>query len=457
MTLIFRRTIAAALTCLLLSANTNAAAPASSKRMDEIASYYVGTRQFSGAVLVARGDTVLFSKGYEFANLEWRIPNTTTTKFRIGSVTKQFTAAAVLLLEERGKLKVGDLVKTYYPEAPFAWYNITLAQLLSHTAGIPNYTDQPGIAQLSARHVAPNEILDTVRDLPLDFWPGTQMRYSNTGYVLLGMAIEKASGMSYEKFLQENFWTPLGMKDTGYDERAKLIPQRASGYEPGPAGPVNSFYQDMSVPFSAGALYSTVGDLLIWERALFGKKVLSDVSLQKMTTPGKGEYGFGLGIGTQAGHKVIQHGGGISGFNSKLAYYPDEQVVVVALSNMSGGADEVAGKLGALAVGETVTLPSERQSVAVPKSVLEQYVGTYQIAPAFSIWFTIDGAQLVSQATGQPKFPLVAESDTVFYPIAFEAKIEFQKDASGKVIGLSLRQNGRTSIAPRISDSSPPQ
>lgn len=450
------RMIALALTSLLLSANTYAAAPATAERMDQIARYYV-TRQFSGAVLVARGDKVLFSKGYEFANLEWRIPNTTATKFRIGSVTKQFTAAAVLLLEERGRLKVDDLVKTYFPEAPVTWGNITLAQLLSHTAGIPNYTDRPDMMQFSARHMTPTEIVNTVRDRPLDFVPGAQMRYSNTGYVLLGIVIEKASGMTYEKFLQENFWTPLGMKETGYDESAKVIPQRASGYAPGPAGPVNSYYVDMSTPFSAGALYSTVGDLLIWERALFGKRVLSDASLQKMTTPNKNDYGFGLSISTQAGRKVITHSGGISGFNSNLTYYPDEQVVVVVLSNMSGGADEVAAKLGALALGEVVTLPSERKPVAVPKGVLEKYVGTYQLGPAFNIWFTVDGVQLFSQATGQPKFPLVAESDTVFYPLAFEARLEFQKDSSGKVISVTLDQGGHTAVAPRTSDSIPPQ
>lgn len=451
------RLITAAIAYLLLSANTLAAAPASPERMDEVARYFVENKQFSGAVLVARGDKVLFSKAYEFANLEWRVSNTTTTKFRIASVTKQFTAAAVLLLEERGKLKIDHLIKTYFPEAPVIWGNITLAQLLSHTSGISNYTDGTDMVKFSARQMTPAEIVDTVRDRPLDFLPGERMRYSNTGYVLLGIAIEKASGMSYEKFLQENFWTPLGMKDTGYDHHATIIPKRASGYELGPQGPRNSHYTNMSTPFSAGALYSTVGDLLIWERALFGKKVLSEASLNKMTTPGKGDYGFGLFISSRTGHKIIQHSGGISGFNSNLAYYPDEQVVVVALSNISGGADEVARKLGQLALGEMVKLPSERKSVVVPKAVLEKYVGTYQMWPGFDIWFRVDGAQLVSQATGQPRFPLGAESDTEFYTTAFESELEFQKGASGKVVSVTIQQNGRTVVAPRISDSIPPQ
>jgi CubicO group peptidase (beta-lactamase class C family) len=450
------RLIAAALTCLLLSKTLLAAPPASPERMDQVVKYYVGANRFSGAALVARGDKVLFSKAYEFANLEWRIPNTTTTKFRIGSVTKQFTAAAVLLLEERGKLKTDDLIKTYFPEAPDAWKNITLAQLLSHTSGVPNYTDTKEIVKLSAQQMTPTEIVNTVRDRPLDFPPGEQMRYSNTGYVLLGIAIEKASGTTYEKFLQENIWTPLGMKDSGYDKHATIIPQRASGYAQGPEGLQHSFYTDMSTPFSAGALYSTVGDLLIWQRALFGKKVLSEASLNKMTTPVKGDYGYGLFIHKAGDRRVIEHGGGISGFNSHLSYIPDEQIVVIALSNMSGGAGEVGGKLSSLALGEVVTLPSERKSVAVSKAVLESYVGTYQIGPNFNIWFTLDGTQLVSQATGQPKFPMNAESDNVFYPIAFEAQLEFAKEASGKVTRVTIKQNGQTIVAPRISDTAPP-
>lgn len=450
------RMFTAALIYLLVSANTYAAAPASPERMDEVVKYYVGTQRFSGAVLVARGDKALFSKAYEFANLEWRIPNTTTTKFRIGSVTKQFTAAAALLLEERGKLKTDDLIKTYFPEAPVAWQRVTLAQLLSHTSGIPNYTETNDIVQLSARQMTPTEIVNTVRDRPLDFLPGERMRYSNTGYVLLGIAIEKASSMSYERFLQDNFWTPLGMKDSGYDKHATIIPQRASGYARGPEGLQNSFYTDMSTPFSAGALYSTVGDLLTWQRALFGKKVISDASLRKMTTPVKDNYGFGFFIHDAGSHKVIEHGGGISGFNSHLTYFPDEQIVVVALSNVSGGAHEVAMKLSSLALGEVVTLPSERKSVAVPKAVLEKYVGTYRIAPNFDIWFTIDGTQLISQASRQPRFPLNAESESVFYTTAFESELEFQKDASGKVVSVTLRQNGGTVVAPRTSDSVPP-
>ena len=171
--------------------------------MDQIVQYWVDNHQFMGAVLVARGDKILFKKAYGSANLEWNIPNTTTTRFRIASVTKQFTAAAILLLEERGKLKLEDPIKKYYPEAPAAWDKIALLNLLQHTSGIANYTEEPDMGSWMTQPNTPAGLVKRVRDKPLQFEPGAEMRYSNTGYVLLGIAIEKASGMSYAAFLKK--------------------------------------------------------------------------------------------------------------------------------------------------------------------------------------------------------------------------------------------------------------
>ncbi len=291
------RAILACTACLFVLAPAYpAAAPAdgSAGRMDQIVQYWVDDHQFMGAVLVARGDKILFKKAYGSANLEWSIPNTTTTRFRIASVTKQFTAAAILLLEERGKLRIEDPIKKYYPDAPAAWDKISLVNLLQHTSGIANYTDEPDMGSWMTQPNTPAELVKRVRDKPLQFEPGAEMRYSNTGYVLLGIAIEKASGMSYAAFLKQNIFDPLGMKDSGYDENEPIVARRAAGYSQGPTGPINAKYTDMTTPFSAGALYSTVEDLLRWERALFGKKVLSEASLKKMTTPGKNDYAFGL-------------------------------------------------------------------------------------------------------------------------------------------------------------------
>src|SRR5215469_277632 len=277
-------------------------------RMDQVVQSYVSNKQFMGSVLVARGDQVLLSKGYGSANLEWQIPNTPTTKFRLGSITKQFTAASVLLLEERGKLNVEDPVKKYLPDAPAAWDKMTVFHVLTHTAGIPNFTGFPDYASSEPFSTTPEKLVARFRDKPLEFEPGTKWNYSNSGYVLLGYLIEKTSGQSYEKFVQENIFTPLGMKDSGYDSNSTVIAKRASGYTPSPGGPVNAGFIHMSIPFSAGALYSTTEDLLRWEQGLFGGKVLSAASLQKMTTPFKNDYAFGLQVHNVKGQKVIDHG-----------------------------------------------------------------------------------------------------------------------------------------------------
>src|SRR5687767_7790170 len=234
-------------------------------RMDEVVQTYVRDRTFMGTVLVARGTDVILSKGYGSANLEWEIPNTPATKFRLGSITKQFTAASLLLLEERGKLKLDDPIKKYVPEAPAAWDAITIFHLLTHSSGIPNFTNLPEYQSLKLENAPVAKTVMTVRDKPLEFVPGEKMSYSNSGYLLLGHVIEQVTADSYEKFVNENIFTPLGMKDSGYDSNAAVIPRRAAGYMASATGPVNAGFIHMSIPHAAGALYSTIEDLLRWE------------------------------------------------------------------------------------------------------------------------------------------------------------------------------------------------
>jgi CubicO group peptidase (beta-lactamase class C family) len=250
--------------CLAQNANS---------RMDQIVQSYVSNKQFMGSVLVAHGNDVLFSKGYGSANLEWDIPDSPSTKFRLGSVTKQFTAASILLLEERGKLKVEDPVKKYLPDAPAAWDKMTIFHVLTHTAGIPNFTSFPEYASLEPFPTTPEKLVGRFRDKPLDFQPGENWSYSNSGYILLGYLIEKISGESYEKFVQENIFSPLGMKDSGYDSNSAIIAHRATGYQRGPDGTVaNAGYIHMSVPHAAGALYSTTEDLFAVGAGPFRRK-----------------------------------------------------------------------------------------------------------------------------------------------------------------------------------------
>jgi len=412
-------------------------------RMDEVVRSYVDAKQFMGSVLVARDGKVILSKGYGSANLEWEVPNSPSAKFRLGSITKQFTAACILLLEERGKLKVEDPVKKYMPDAPAAWDKVTIFHLLTHTSGIPSFTGFPDYHSTEATPTTPEQLVARFRDKPLEFQPGEKWNYSNSGYVLLGYLIEKITQQSYSQFVQENIFNPLGMKDSGYDSNTAIILHRASGYSPGDKGTTNAGYIDMSIPLSAGGLYSTTEDLLRWEQGLMGGKLLSAASLQKMTTPFKSDYAFGLAVHTANGHKVIEHNGGIEGFNTALAYYPEDKLTVVVLANLNGGAPEsIASNLAALARGEKVVLPSERKEIAVSPAILEKYVGTYELMPNFDIVVTLEGSQLMSQATGQSKFPLFAESETKFFLKVVDAEVEFFKNDKGDVTHLILHQGG---------------
>jgi CubicO group peptidase (beta-lactamase class C family) len=431
-----------------------AAAPATdaTRRMEQVIQSYVAEKKYMGSVLVARDGHILLSAGYGFANMEWQVPNTPATKFRLGSVTKQFTAAAILLLEERGKLTLDDPIKKFMPDAPPAWDKITLRHLLSHTAGLPNFTNL--VNHSSETATVPREVIWRFRDLPLEFEPGEKWSYSNSGYILLGYVVEKASGQNYADFVRENIFTPLDMKDSGYDSSASIIPQRASGYragesrlfsvEPDWSRTLNAAFVDMSTPFAAGGLYSTTEDLLRWQQGLFGGKLLSAASLTKMTTPVKQDYALGVAVFTAGTRKRISHGGAIDGFNTTLDYYPDEKLVVAVLANLNGNASaEIASKLAPLTWGEEVVLPSERKEVAVAPAVLAGYTGTYELAPQFSITITNDGAHLLAQGTNQPKFPLIATAENRFFLKVAEAEIEFVKDAQGQVTHLVLHQGGQ--------------
>jgi CubicO group peptidase (beta-lactamase class C family) len=342
-------------------------------------------------------------------------------------------------------------VSRHIPEAPEAWSKVTLRHLLHHTAGIPSVTGMKEYAGWKRQPGTLKDHLARIRDLPLDFQPGERFAYSNSGYIVLGDVIERASGRSYERFLRENIFDPLGMNDSGYDSNSAVIPHRAAGYHAGPKGPVNAEFIDMHLPHAAGALYSTTHDLLRWERALFGGKVLSDASLETMTTPDKNNYACGLAVRTVRGRKVIEHGGAIDGFASHLAYYPESKLTIVALSNLAGpGAGEIGKQLGAVALGEPVTLPKPRTAIDVPRAKLERYVGRYQLAPKVTNTIALVDGQLTTQLTGQPVLPIFAESETKFFLKVVDAQVEFFTDADGNVTHLVQYQNGRDQKAPRM-------
>jgi CubicO group peptidase (beta-lactamase class C family) len=427
--------------CVLLVAA--AAAAQDTARMEQIIQGYVQNKTFMGTVLVARDGDVVLSKGYGMANLEWDIPNQPSTKFRLGSITKQFTAASILLLEERGKLRTSDPVKKYFAEAPAAWDAITLHYLLTHTSGIPNFTSLPEYNTIKLSNSPIDKTIASFKDKPLDFAPGDRMSYSNSGYLVLGYVVEKVGGVPYTQFLQDNIFTPLAMQDSGYDSNTGIISHRASGYSPGPGGPANAGYVHMSVPHGAGALYSTTEDLLKWEQALFGGKLVSVASLQKMTTPEKSDYAYGLVVVTQNGRKRIVHGGGIEGFNTSMAYYPDSKTAVIVLANLNGSVpDQLSSQLSAVVFGDRVTLTAERKTTTVPAAVLAKYAGAYEMAPKMTLTVVHEDDRLYAQLTGQPRFEIFPESETSFFLKVVDAQLSFvvENDVATHVV---LHQNGR--------------
>lgn len=418
-------------------------------RMETIVRADADKGEFMGAVLVARDGEVLLDKGYGSANLEWKIANDGDTKFRLGSITKQFTAASILLLQERGKLRIDAPVKTYWPDAPAAWDGITLYHLLTHTSGIPSLTSFDDFQKTKTLPATPVSLIARFRDRPLEFKPGEKHTYSNSGYILLSAIVEKVSGQGYAAFVTENLLKPLGMADTGYDLHATIIPRRASGYTPVAKGLViNADYVDMTVPQGAGALYSTTHDLLKWERGLFGGKLLKPESLKAMLTPFKDNYALGVVVVAKDGSTTVAHGGGIEGFNTWLGYDPDRKLTVVVLGNLNGGAPgRLGGQLMTLARGGSVQLPGERVAIAVSPDALKAYEGTYEVNPEFGFVVRVEGGKLIVQATRQGPLEIFAESPDHFFFKVVDAQIVFERDGAGKVTGATLHQNGRDTKA----------
>lgn len=432
----------AGLTVLAVAAH--AAAAQDVGRMHQVVRASAEQDAFAGAVLVARDGEILLDRGYGMANREWNIANTGDTKFRLASVSKQFTAVAVMILHERGLIDLDAPVKTYLPDAPAAWDKVTTRRLLNHTAGLPDFTRLNDYEAQKTQATTVEALIARFRDRPLEFQPGEKFAYSNSGYVVLTSVIEKVSGRPYADFISETLFQPLGMADSGYDSPAVILPGRASGYTPADDGVVNADYVDMSVPQGAGGLYSTTRDLLKWERALFGGRVLQLSSLSELTTPGRNDYALGLEVRTNGGDTIISHSGGIEGFNTYLGYDAARRMTVVVLGNLNGAAPEkLGGALMTLARGGTVTLPGERQAVALTPEALRAYEGIYELAPTFALTLSVVDGRLMAQATGQKALELSAEAVDAFFLNAMDAQITFSRDAAGAVAGLVLHQGGR--------------
>jgi len=338
-------------------------------------------------VLVADNGKVVFEKGVGMANLEWNIPNTPDTKFRLGSITKQFTATLILQLVEQGKIKLDGKLIDYLPNyRKDTGAKVTIHNLLSHTSGIPSYTSLPGFFQNVSRN--PFTVDDFIKQYAsgdLEFEPGTKFVYSNSGYFLLGAIIEKVIGKSYEQVLKERIFDPLGMKNSGYDHWGTILSKRATGYTRTPRGYETAPYLDMSLPYAAGSLYSTVEDLFIWDQALYGDKVLSAQSRQMMFKPNLNNYGYGFVITkatlsppTKLEVPVIQHSGGINGFNTVIVRMVDDKRLIVLLDNEEHGQnlDRIARGLMSVLYDQPVDNPKQLIADTLSDTIFEKDVAS---------------------------------------------------------------------------------
>ena len=338
-------------------------------------------RQFNGSVLVAENGKIIYKGAYGQANMEWNIPNTPDTRFRLGSITKQFTATAILQLVEQGKIKLDAKLSDYLPDyRKDTGEKVTIHHLLTHTSGIPSYTSQPGFFQNVSRNpYKVDEFVKKYASGDLEFEPGSKFLYNNSGYFLLGAIIERVTGKPYEQVLKQNIFDPLGMKNTGYDHHDTLIPKRASGYSKTPDGYANAAYLDMSIPYAAGSLYSTVEDLYLWDQALYTDKVLSAQSKALMYKPFLENYAYGWAVANASFKQndqpvqVISHDGGINGFSTTIVRFPKEKNLIVMLDNTgSEYVNRLGQSIGKILYNQPYETPKMSIIPVLNKTIAEQ-------------------------------------------------------------------------------------
>lgn len=542
-------------------------------KIQEVLSLAHKYKQFNGSALVAENGRVVYKQSFGMANMEWGIPNAPDTRFRLGSITKQFTSMLILQLVEQGKIKLDAKISDYLPDyRQDVGQKVTIHHLLTHTSGIPSYTGLPNFFQNVSRNpYKVSEFVTKYASGDLEFEPGTKFSYNNSGYFLLGAIIERVTGKTYEQLLKDNIFGPVGMKNTGYDHHDTLIQKRAAGYSLSPDGYTNAPYLDMSIPYAAGSMYSTVEDLYLWDQALYTDKLLSAQSKEMMYKPFLQDYAYGWVVANASFKQndqpvqMIVHGGGINGFATTIARFPKEKHLVVLLDNTGQSVDRLGETIAKILYNQPYEPPkmsivailektirekgvaagiaeyrdlktkqatiydfSERQlnelgyrlmrtgkakeaievfklnveaypqgfntydslaeaymnvnerelaivnykksielnpkntsgietlkklekaPVAVEAKVFDAYVGEYELAPGFVLRVFREGDKFMTQATGQEKFEIFAESETTFVVRAFDAKLSFIKDSEGKVTGVQLTQGGRQTNGKKI-------
>jgi CubicO group peptidase (beta-lactamase class C family) len=399
---------------------------------------------FSGAVLVARDSEVVFEHGYGLADIAKKLANRKDTKFAIASVSKQFTAVLIMRLQEDGRLRISDPICRFLKPCPAAWSTIRISQLLSHTSGIPNFTDDPSFMAMRSSFQSREQILAGFRSKALEFSPGATYRYSNSNYFVLGIIIETVTGLSFQENLSRYLILPLKMTETGLESSNPSIDGQARGYRATPDGrTVDADVMDPSWSFGAGDIYSTVGDLKKWDDALYTEALLPRATLQAMWIPVKDDYGFGWEIPPVSkatlNRRVILHSGRTDGFVSCMSRFPDQKVVVIVLANyeMVKHACSVASGLAAITFGERDLIKSDPIEVHLDPRVEAGYVGKYHLDfYDEDVFVTLEDGHLFAAIGQTPKAEMFAASEREFFFKVFDAQIDFKIGSTGKVISF---------------------
>ena len=432
-----------------------AATPGQLARIDRMfAEAYPSDGPGAAVIVVEKGKPV-FRKGYGLAEIELGVPVAPDMVFRVGSVTKQFTAACVLKLAEEGRLRLEDPVEKFLPDYPGPGRRVTIVQLLTHTSGIRSYVEMPTWYPHMREDWTLARLVDFFKNEALDFEPGTKWHYDNSGYLLLGAIIERLTGKKYEDVVAEWIFRPLGMKDSRYGSDAPIVPRRVAGYRKGPQGIVNAPFVSMTQPYSAGGLVSTVDDLALWQAALDAGTVLTAESRRRMWTPVRlpdgtnTRYGFGWIVWSYQGHAVVEHGGSIHGFESANLRLPDDRVYVAVLSNCDSCANTRALALSAasLLAGKPF---GERPAVSIAPEILDRCAATYRDAEGDDWIVTRNGDHLLL-AAGPRSWEAWPSSETDFFFRDTVRTIRFVAAADGAVTGMEIDEKaGPPEIAARV-------
>ena len=400
-------------------------------------------------ILVARHGEIIYKKAFGSADLALQVPLTANMVFKLASITKQFTAVAILQLVEQGKISLQDSLQKFIPDYPYKGHVITIENLLTHTSGIRDYMQIGYRSPYMERwDFDPKELIDSFKNYALDFTPGTKFSYSNSGYYLLGYIIEKVSGKRYQTYVQDNILTPLAMTNTYFDWGDNIIPGKVNGYRKKGAAFFNAAYWSPTIAYSAGGLLSNAEDLLKWFKGILSYKIIKKETLAKAFTPFKLEdgssitYGYGWYVQNTGQVRSIEHSGKMNGFLSNEMYYPDQDVFIVALFNCENAPrDEVSTEISEIVLGRSL----QAQAIKPVDNVLNSYVGTYSLTsnPKRTIVIAKEKDRLVANVSGQQAFELLFQTPTTCqFKNVKDLVAEFIME-NGNVTKLIVNQNGR--------------